>query len=228
MIINPGTPMIQSRRRTIRCLLSEGNDGGGWAIAMAGAHRATCRRASSSRGRGDSGGRQVALLQTSGDEVLLRSSRDVSDSLDEPLHGAELVRHVEDRHAERASEPFEQLRDRLLRLRVDTRRRLVEDEQLGLRRECLRNECPLLLTSGERAQTAVGEPPEPHPFDRLSDGVAILRRQRAEQSRPRSAAPSRGRSRRRPRSALGPAGCGRAARACRTTTPRSSGRPSRG
>src|SRR5437867_7103540 len=66
------------------------------------------------------------------------------DPLDEALHRAELVRHVEDRHVELTMELLEQRAQRLLALRVDAGGRLVEDEQIRIRRERLRDERPLL------------------------------------------------------------------------------------
>src|SRR5439155_1387303 len=59
---------------------------------------------------------------------------------DEVLDGAELVRDVEDRHAELAVQAIEQRRERLLRLDVDTRGRLVEHQEARLGRERLRDE----------------------------------------------------------------------------------------
>jgi hypothetical protein len=51
------------------------------------------------------------------------------EAADDVLDGAEFVRDVEDRGAELHAELVEQDRERLLRLGVDTGRRLVEDEQ---------------------------------------------------------------------------------------------------
>src|SRR5437764_14821708 len=62
------------------------------------------------------------------------------EAADEPLDGAELVRHVEDRHAEVAVQAVEQLRKRVLRRDVNAGRRLVEDEQTRPCGERLRDE----------------------------------------------------------------------------------------
>ena len=59
---------------------------------------------------------------------------DEDEALDEALDRAELVRDVEDRDGELTVEAGEQLRQGLLRLDVDARRRLVEDEQRRPRR----------------------------------------------------------------------------------------------
>src|SRR3954449_12350742 len=71
------------------------------------------------------------------------------ESLDRILDRAELVRDVQDRHAELAMKSREQIRERTLRLHVDARRRLVEHEQRRLRGERLRDERTLLLTARE-------------------------------------------------------------------------------
>ena len=51
----------------------------------------------------------------------------------EPLDRAELVRHVQDRHAELGVQLVEEHRERILRLDVDAGRRLVQHEQLAAR-----------------------------------------------------------------------------------------------
>ena len=62
------------------------------------------------------------------------AAADEHEPLDEALDRAELVRDVEDRDAELAMQAVEQGGERLLRLGVDARRRLVEDEQRRLAR----------------------------------------------------------------------------------------------
>src|SRR5204862_4803907 len=69
------------------------------------------------------------------------------ESFDEVLDGAELVRHVQDGHAQLAAEPLQQAGDRLLCLDVDAGRRLVEREQLRLACQRLRDERALLLSA---------------------------------------------------------------------------------
>ena len=54
------------------------------------------------------------------------------DSLHEALDRPKLVRDVENRDVQFAVQLFEQRGQRLLSLDVDSRRRLVEDEQLGI------------------------------------------------------------------------------------------------
>src|SRR4051812_40120485 len=75
------------------------------------------------------------------------AAADEHEPLDEALDGAELVRDEQDRDVEVAVEPVEQRRERLLRADVDACGRLVEDDQLGLRRERLRDERTLPLTA---------------------------------------------------------------------------------
>ena len=50
------------------------------------------------------------------------------ESFDEALHGTELVRDLEDRHAEVLVQPVEQRAERILRLDVDAGRGLVQHE----------------------------------------------------------------------------------------------------
>ena len=93
----------------------------------------------------------------------------------EALDGAELVRDVEDRHAELGVELIEQRRERVLRLDVDAGRRLVEHEQLRPGRERLRDERALLLAR-RRAATAAATPAPASPTrsSASDDRLAIL------------------------------------------------------
>src|SRR5918999_4074199 len=76
--------------------------------------------------------------------------------LDVTLDRSKLVRDVEDRDSQLTVEAVEQRGQRLLRLDVDARRGLVEDEQRWLRRERLRDKCPLLLPAGQPGERVVG------------------------------------------------------------------------
>src|SRR5881409_3388045 len=93
------------------------------------------------------------------------------EALNEVLDSSELVRDVEDRDAELAVQAVEQCCERLLRLDVDARCRLVEHEQLRPGRECFRDERALLLASGEARERAVRELRQPDALDRLADGL---------------------------------------------------------
>src|SRR5437773_6349148 len=106
---------------------------------------------------------------------------------DEVLDGAELVRDVEDRHAELAVQAIEQRRERLLRLDVDTRGRLVEHQEARLGRERLRDERALLLPTGEPRQRSLRERRQAHPLDRLVDRLAILGPQPPDEAQRRPA-----------------------------------------
>src|SRR5262245_61028638 len=77
------------------------------------------------------------------------------ETLDVMLDGAELVRDVEDGHAEVDVEPREQLAERLLALGVDPGRGLVERQQPWLARKRLRDQRPLLLATREAAQLGI-------------------------------------------------------------------------
>src|SRR5712691_11762234 len=74
---------------------------------------------------------------------------DEDEAVDERLDRAELVRDIEDRRPRLAVELRQQLREPLLCVDVDARRRLVEDEQLGLGGERLGDERALLLAARE-------------------------------------------------------------------------------
>ena len=89
------------------------------------------------------------------------------EPLDEPLDRAELVRDVQDRHVELAVEALEQRRERLLRLGVDSGRRLVEHEQRRLGGERLGDERALLLAAGELRERPLGGRREADPVERV-------------------------------------------------------------
>jgi hypothetical protein len=72
---------------------------------------------------------------------------DENHALNEPLDGAELVRDVDDRHAELLVELAQKGRERLLGIDVDPGRRLVENEKVRLACERLRDVGALLLSS---------------------------------------------------------------------------------
>ena len=76
----------------------------------------------------------------------------------------------------------QQLGERLLRLGVDARRRLVEHEQRRLAGQRLRDERALLHSAGERAQRRVGDSREADSVDRLGDAHPILALETAEQA----------------------------------------------
>ena len=80
------------------------------------------------------------------------SATDEHEPLDEALDGAELMGDEEDGHCEIAVQLLEHRRQRLLRVDVDTAGRLVENEELGLGGQCLRDQRALLLPSGERRE----------------------------------------------------------------------------
>ena len=120
--------------------------------------------------------------QARGRTVEDDSAAHEDEPLDELLDGSELVRHVEDRDRELAVQPVEQRRQRLLRLDVDARRRLVEHEQRRLPGKRLRDEGALLLPAGERPQRPPSDAREADAGDRLVDRVEIAAAQGSEQA----------------------------------------------
>ena len=103
------------------------------------------------------------------------------EALDVLLDRSELVRDVDDRHAQLAVEIGEELGERLLRLGVDAGRRLVEDQEGGLARERLRDEGSLLHPAGERANGHVRDRLEADAGDRIRDELAIVPAERADE-----------------------------------------------
>ena len=99
---------------------------------------------------------------------------DEDESLDVVLDRAELVRHVDDRHAELRVQRGEKLGERLLGLGVDARRRLVEHEQRRLPGERLRDERPLLHAARQRPDRRVRDAREPDAIDRLGDEPTVV------------------------------------------------------
>src|SRR5690606_38645774 len=83
------------------------------------------------------------------------------------------VRHKDDGHAVLRRECGEQLEDRHLVPHVEGRRRLVEDEDLGLLRECARDPGSLPLAARERRERPVREVEDVAATHRLFDRAAV-------------------------------------------------------
>ena len=97
----------------------------------------------------------------------------------------------------------EQHRERLLRVDVHARRRLVEHEQVRLARERLRDERALLLPAGQRGDGLRRSLGEAHSLDGRPDehavaGAEAARRDRAERRAPWPRPPPRSRASRSP------------------------------
>ena len=112
---------------------------------------------------------------------------DEDNAFHEALDGPELMRNVEDRHAEITVETVEQSCKCLLGLYVDPRRRLVQDEQLRLRCERLGDECALLLPAGETHEWPLGDAGESDARNRFVDELAVASRKTPQKSRARQA-----------------------------------------
>jgi hypothetical protein len=109
------------------------------------------------------------------------------EPLHEPLDGAELVRDVENGGAELDAELLEQLRERFLRVHVDPGSGLVEDDEVGLPCEGLRDLGPLALPARESVNRRGGALEQPDALDRFPNGRSILRREGAEEPSPGNA-----------------------------------------
>ena len=116
------------------------------------------------------------------------AAADEDDALDEPLHGAELVRDVEDRDAESLVQLAEERAESLLSVDVDTGGRLVEDEELRLAGERLRDEGALLLAAGEPLDRRCRLVLEADARDRVRDRLAVGMAERPQEAATRDAA----------------------------------------
>src|SRR2546430_1705081 len=112
---------------------------------------------------------------------------DEHEPLDDMLDCTELVGDVQDRDVELVVEAREQLGEGLLRCDVDARRRLVQRQELGLGRECFRDERALLLPTRQPGERSLRERAQADALDRLLDRLAILGGQPADRSQRRSA-----------------------------------------
>src|ERR671931_171965 len=108
------------------------------------------------------------------------SLADEHQPFDDLLDRAELVRDVEDGDTELAVEVCEQLRERFLRLHVDTGGGFVQREQLRAGDDRLRDESTLLLAAGEPCQRPPRKRREPESGDPLVDRVPVVRVDPAE------------------------------------------------
>jgi hypothetical protein len=100
--------------------------------------------------------------------------------------GAEVVRNDDDRNAflvERA----QHLREADLRVAVDPGGRLIEDQELGIRRERASDQDPLLLPTGQLADTAARELGHADAFEH-TDGLLAFGAREATEATLRSAA----------------------------------------
>src|SRR6187200_1711341 len=107
---------------------------------------------------------------------------DEDDTLDEPFHRAELVRDVENRDAESLVQPAEKRAESLLRVDVDTGGRLVENEELRLAGERLRDEGALLLATGEPLDRRCRSVLEADARDRVCDRPAVGMAERPQEA----------------------------------------------
>src|SRR5688500_7930518 len=126
----------------------------------------------------------TAFRTVSVDELRRGSHLDHAAMLDdghaiaEPFRLLHEVRREEDRAA-----PFpdvsHQLPDGAPRLRIEARRELVEEDELGLVNQRERDEQPLLLPAGEVHEPRVALAGEPKPIEqdvRVDDALAIVQR----------------------------------------------------
>src|SRR4051794_33730524 len=134
------------------------------------------------------GGVVPALGQVVRVAVELDPAPDEEQPLRDVLDRAELVRDVEDGDVELAVQSGEQCGERLLRVGVDTGRRLVEDQQPRLRGDRLRDEGALLLPAGEGCNGLACLVAETDAGDRALDGLAVGTREPADEPGPGDAA----------------------------------------
>src|SRR3954454_3045050 len=101
------------------------------------------------------------------------AAADEDDALDESPHGAELVGDVEDRDTESLVQLAEERAESLLRVDVDTGGGLVENEELRLAGEGLRDEGALLLATGQPLDRRCRPVLETDARDRVCDRLPV-------------------------------------------------------
>jgi hypothetical protein len=107
--------------------------------------------------------------------------------LHEPLDGAELVGHVENCGSELDVELFEQPGEGLLSLDVDAGGGLVQDEEVRLTGERLRDVGALALAARETVNRGLGPLEQANALDRSPNGRSVPRPERAKHPSPRYA-----------------------------------------
>jgi hypothetical protein len=115
---------------------------------------------------------------------------DEDHTLDEALDRAELVRDVEDRHAELLMEFPEKGGENLLRVDVDSRGWLVEDEEIRFPGERLRDVSALLLSPRKPLDRATRQLAQSNSVDRAGNHVSVAAAEWSE--KPATRNPSRG------------------------------------
>src|SRR5690348_5311995 len=96
---------------------------------------------------------------------------DDGDAVAESLGFVHVVRGEENRAA-RGLEFLDEIPDLAARLRIESGRRLVEEEQIRITDDRARNRQPLLLTAGQFSDTTVALLVELHESDDVVDAAA--------------------------------------------------------
>ena len=130
-------------------------------------------------------GRAVQVGQRLGGEHLVRLSDrpapggEIQHAVDHRVHGVDVVRDEDDGRPYAAPVRVEQARDDRLVGEVEREKRLVGEQEHGLRDERLRDAQPLLLAAGEPADRRVGIRRRSDLVERPVDARALVRRQPA-------------------------------------------------
>src|SRR5918994_4063347 len=135
-----------------------------------------------SESRMDMRGVVPAVGKRRGRAVEEDPAADEEQPLDVALDGSELVRDVDDGGAELGVELLQKGGERLLGVGVDARGRLVEDDQIGLRGERLRDVGALLLPAREPLDGLVHLVDEANSFDRGGHGEVVSPSERTKRA----------------------------------------------
>src|SRR5581483_703343 len=119
------------------------------------------------------------------------ATRDVDHPVEVRQQRVHVVREEQDGERALPADSVEQRSDRQLVRQVEAVERFVEEQQVRLADECLRDQQPLLLTARELADRTLGEALGPHDANRLRDArcVGIAPRQRHAETRSVDAEP---------------------------------------
>src|SRR5436309_5273777 len=123
---------------------------------------------------------QVLVLERRRGPVVHEGAVQARDPVHPRAHDPEVVGDEDHREPELRAELGQEVVEPPLALRVHARGRLVHHEQVRPRRDRLRDEHPLLLPAGERADPAALEAGEPAQLDRAAGGLPVLRAEPVE------------------------------------------------
>src|SRR5712691_6538886 len=136
--------------------------------------------------------KEVLIVQRAGGTLVHERAIQAGHAIHARADDAEIVRNEDDRQPEFAFQLPEEVVEPPLALRVHARGGFVHDQEFGARRDCLRDEHPLLLAAGQRTDPPVLEAREAAQRDRRAGRVPILLAKPAERAARRDATEEHG------------------------------------